>query len=109
MAESSRRALIGVTAHAQDQLGEVSSLELPPVGTRIRGGEAFGVIESLKAASDLFAPVSGEVVDVNLDLETAPERVNDDPYGTWLVAIVPDNPSDADALLSAAEYDELVA
>ena len=100
---------IGITHHAQEQLGDVVFLELPEAGDAITKGKAFGVIESVKAVSDLYAPLDGEVVEVNTDLVDAPEGVNQDPYGAaWLIKIKPANPADLDALLDAGGYKALL-
>jgi glycine cleavage system H protein len=97
----------GITGFAQEQLGDVVYIELPSVGQRIEAGQPFGVIESVKTASDLYAPVSGEVVEVHGELSTAPERVNQDPYeGGWLIKVRADAAAEVDRLLSAAEYGE---
>ena len=103
--------MIGITDHAQHELGDVVYVELPEVGSQVTQGSPFGVIESVKAASDLFAPLTGEVVAVNDDLESAPQLVNESPYGDgWIVTI---RPSRMDAeepqLLDAEAYAQLVA
>ncbi|HVP30533.1 MAG TPA: glycine cleavage system protein GcvH [Myxococcota bacterium] len=96
---------VGVTDYAQKQLGDVVFVELPAVGTAVEKGEPFGVIESVKAVSDLYAPVSGQVVEVNTDLVDHPELVNEDCYGDgWMLTIAVDDRSDYDALLDAAAY-----
>ena len=98
------RGKIGITDYAQKQLGDVVFVDLPAVGTRIVQGQSFGTIESVKAVSELFAPVSGEVVDVNTSLKAKPESVNADPHGSWLIVIKLANPSETGALLDAAQY-----
>lgn len=99
------RVVIGVTDFAQSQLGDIVFLELPKVGQRIVKGDAFGVIESVKAVSDLFAPVSGEVVELNGQLEDAPEVVNADCYGDgWILAVEGTEESDLEELMDAAAY-----
>ncbi|MBI4637331.1 MAG: glycine cleavage system protein GcvH [Candidatus Rokubacteria bacterium] len=104
------RVRVGITAYAQEQLGDVVFVELPKVGARVAQRQAFGVVESVKAVSDLFAPVAGEVVAVNTDLPTAPEVVNQDPYGRgWMIVIVPSNAGEWGGLLSAAQYEEFLA
>ena len=101
---------VGVTDHAQEQLGDVVFLELPEVGTVIERGEPFGVVESVKAVSDLFGPLDGEVVAINTDLVDAPEGINSEPYGIgWLLKMKLKNPGDVDELLDAAAYAELIA
>jgi glycine cleavage system H protein len=100
------RARVGITHFAQDQLGDVVFVELPKVGTRVRQMETFGVVESVKAVSDLFAPLSGEVVEVNQGLVAHPEQVNRDPYGDgWLIVIALAEPAELGNLLSAADYE----
>ncbi len=94
---------IGITNHAQDSLGDIVFVELPKVGTEIAVGKAFGTVESVKAVSDLFAPVSGTVTAVNESLATAPEQVNKDAHGAWMVKIKVKNPAEMNALLSAAD------
>ena len=97
--------VVGITAFAQDQLGDIVYVELPKAGTRIEAGQAFGVVESVKTASDLYAPVSGEVVEVNAQLADEPQVVNDDPYSAgWMIKIRADDPAQVDALLSADQY-----
>jgi len=104
------RARIGITAFAQEQLGDVVFVELPKVGARVTAMKTFGVVESVKAVSDLFAPVSGEVVEANPDLPKSPELVNTDPYGKgWMLVIRMSNPKEMDGLMSAADYEKLVA
>lgn len=96
---------IGITDHAQAQLGDLVFVELPPVGSALVGQEEFGVVESVKAASDLYAPLGGRVVAVNENLRDAPELVNQDPYGDgWLVKLEPGNAGELDSLLGAAAY-----
>src|SRR5204863_9470606 len=96
------RVRIGITAFAQEQLGDVVFVELPKVGAKVTQKQTFGVVESVKAVSDLFAPVTGEVAEVNAALATAPETVNQDPYGKgWMLLVKPSSPSEWDALLTA--------
>ena len=103
-------AVVGITNFAQDQLGDVVYVELPKVGERVEAAKSFGVIESVKTASDLFAPVSGVVEAVNAALTGGPEQVNDSPYeGGWLIKVKPDNPADIDALMTAQQYADQVA
>jgi glycine cleavage system H protein len=102
------QATIGITDYAQAQLGDVVFVELPAVGRKITQGEVFGTIESVKAVSELYAPVSGEVVAVNDALSTAPESVNKDPHGAWIIKVKPSNAGDVDALLDATAYGMLV-
>jgi len=97
--------VIGITAYAADELGDIVFVELPRPGRKLAAHEVFGVIESVKTASDLFTPVAGEVVAVNPDLTGAPELVNGEPYaGGWMIRIRPDDAAAADALLDAAAY-----
>src|SRR5262249_20722062 len=104
------RVRVGITAFAQEQLGDVVFVELPKAGSRVRASQTFGVVESVKAVSDLFAPVSGEVVEVNAELTQKPETVNQDPYGRgWMLVVQPANPSEWDQLLTAAQYEQLIA
>ena len=104
------RGTLGITDHAQNQLGDVVFLELPEVGGRLQAGESFGTVESVKAVSELYAPVSGEVVEVNSALLDAPEKVNEDPHGeAWMVVVKLDDAAAVDALLDAAEYQKHVA
>jgi glycine cleavage system H protein len=96
---------IGITDHAQEALGDVVFLELPAVGRVVKAGESIAVIESVKAASDIYAPVSGEIVAANEDAVNAPESVNADAYATWLFKIKPSDAAELAALLDAAAYD----
>jgi glycine cleavage system H protein len=101
---------IGITKYAGEQLGDVVFVELPKVGTKVTAMKTFGVVESVKAVSDLFAPVSGEVVEVNAELPKQPELVNTDPYGKgWMLVIRMASPKDVDGLMSAADYEKLIA
>jgi len=101
-------ASVGITDFAQRQLGDVVFVELPLVGRTLKQGEVFGTIESVKAVSELFAPVSGEVTAVNADLGTHPEAVNGKPHETWMIRVRPSNPAEAGGLLDASAYMELV-
>jgi len=104
------QARIGITAFAQEQLGDVVFVELPKVGAKVSGAKTFGVVESVKAVSDLYAPLSGEVVEVNGELTKKPETVNTDPYGQgWMIVVKLSNPAEADGLLSAEAYQQLIA
>jgi glycine cleavage system H protein len=96
---------VGITFHAQKELGDIVYVDLPRVGAAITAGASFGSVESVKAVSDLFAPVTGEVLEVNSSLATAPEKLNADPHGeAWLIKVKLSNPSDKSGLMSAAEY-----
>lgn len=100
------RARVGITHYAQDQLGDVVFVELPKIGTRVRHMQSFGVVESVKAVSDLFAPLSGGVVEVNQNLTQRPEQVNHDPYGAgWLIVIDMSDPKELNALMNATDYE----
>lgn len=99
------RGRVGITHYAQDQLGDVVFVELPKKGRELRQMEAFGVVESVKAVSDLYSPVSGEVVEVNTALEKQPELVNQDPYGKgWMIVVKVRNAKELDALMTAQQY-----
>jgi glycine cleavage system H protein len=98
---------VGITDFAQQQLGDVVYVELPEVGTTLTVGQPFGTIESVKAVSELFAPVSGTVVDVNTALKDRPDAVNSAPHDTWMIKVQLGNPGDVAALLGAAEYEAL--
>jgi glycine cleavage system H protein len=100
----------GITDHAQEELSDVVYVELPEVGATFKKGDQFGVIESVKAASDLYMPMGGEIVAVNQDLVTSPEIVNQDPYGKgWMIKYRPSDASEWDALMSGQEYEQSVA
>ena len=101
-------ATIGITDYAQAQLGDVVFVELPAIGRTIKQGEVFGTIESVKAVSELYAPVSGEVVAVNDALSTSPESVNKDPHGAWIIKVKPSNAGELGSLLDATAYGALV-
>ena len=104
------RARIGITSFALEELGDVVFVELPKVGAKVAAMKTFGVVESVKAVSDLFAPVSGDVVEVNADLTKKPETVNSDPYGQgWMILVKMSSPKDLDALMGAADYEKLIA
>ena len=100
---------IGITNHAQDSLGDIVFVELPKVGTEITAGKTFGTVESVKAVSDLYAPVSGTVTAVNEALATSPELVNKDAHGSWMVKITLKDPGQLNALLSAADYEKFAS
>lgn len=96
---------IGITDHAQNELGDIVYVDLPKPGLTVAPGDTLGSVESVKAVSDIYSPVSGEVVDVNPDLSAAPEKLNADPHGAaWLVKVKLSNPAELAALLSAADY-----
>ena len=99
---------VGITDYAQVQLGDVVYIELPEVGAKLKQGQSFGTIESVKAVSELYSPVTGEVVEVNAALKDKPETVNKDPHASWMVVIKLSTPGEAGALLDAAQYQDLV-
>jgi glycine cleavage system H protein len=102
-------ATVGITAHAQNQLGDVVYVELPKVGDKFEAAEPFGSVESVKAVSEIYMPVSGTVTGVNESLNDSPELVNEDPYGDgWMIRISIDNPAQVDALLTSIEYDDYI-
>ncbi len=98
-------ATIGITFHAQHELGDIVYVDLPKVGTKVETGKTFGSVESVKAVSDIHAPVSGEVVEINDVLASAPEKLNEDPHGAaWLIKVRVEKPAEVNSLLSAADY-----
>ncbi|MFJ6565779.1 glycine cleavage system protein GcvH [Streptomyces sp. NPDC091412] len=107
-AEADGTLAIGITDHAQNALGDIVFLELPKVGKQVKAGDAVGVVESVKAATDIYSPVTGEVVAINTDAADAPEEVNSDPYGTWLFKIKLADGATIDNLLDAAAYEKLI-
>ncbi len=102
--EADGTVTVGISDHAQEALGDVVFVELPEVGKTLAAGQEAGVVESVKAASDIYAPVSGEVIAVNDALADTPEDVNNDPYGSWFFKLKPSNPAELDKLLDAAGY-----
>jgi glycine cleavage system H protein len=104
-----KTATIGITSYAQDSLGDIVFVELPKVGTELSAGKTFGSVESVKAVSDLYAPASGTVTEVNGELATAPEKINKDAHSAWMIKIALKNPGDLNSLLSAADYEKFVA
>jgi glycine cleavage system H protein len=103
-------ATVGLTDHAQEQLGEIVFIELPAVGDKVSKDDPFGVVESVKAVSDIYAPVSGTVIAINEDLPESPETVNEDPYGDgWLIKVEMSDTTDLDDLMDDEEYDEMIA
>ena len=101
---------VGITHHAQDLMGDMVFVDLPQAGTKVTSGKECGVVESVKAASDVYAPVSGEIVEANAALSDSPETVNKDPYGSgWMFRLKPANQAELDALLDAKAYEALVA
>ena len=106
--EADGTVTVGISFHAQEQLGDMVFVELPVAGRQLARGEECAVVESVKAASDVYAPVAGKVMDVNGELEGAPEQINTDPYGAWMFRLQPDSVAELDALLDAAAYAALV-
>jgi glycine cleavage system H protein len=102
------RGRVGITDYAQKQLGDVVYVELPDVGATLKAGQSFGTIESVKAVSELYAPVSGEVLEVNLALKDRPEAVNADPHRSWMIVMKLTQPLEVEGLLDATQYGELV-
>lgn len=102
--------VVGISDYAQESLSDIVYVELPEVGDTFERAESFGVVESVKAASDLYMPVGGEIVAVNTELEDAPELVNQDPYGAgWMIRVAPSDPAEFDELLDGGAYEALVA
>jgi glycine cleavage system H protein len=102
-------ATIGITDYAQQSLGDIVFVETPKVGAELTAGKTFGTVESVKAVSDLFAPASGTVTEVNGELATSPEKVNSDAHAAWMLKMTLKNPSEIEALLSAADYEKFIA
>jgi glycine cleavage system H protein len=105
---SGNRGRVGITDYAQQQLGDVVYIDLPEAGATLKLGQSFGTIESVKAVSELYSPVSGEVVEVNTALKDKPETVNSDPHGSWMIVVKLANPGEATTLLDAGQYQDLV-
>jgi len=104
-----KNATVGITTYAQDSLGDIVFVELPKVGSEITAGKTFGTVESVKAVSELFAPASGTVTEVNGELATAPEKINKDAHSAWLLKMTLKDPNELNSLLSAADYEKFVA
>ncbi|MGC2743975.1 MAG: glycine cleavage system protein GcvH [Candidatus Angelobacter sp.] len=102
-------AIVGITDHAQESLGDIVFVELPKVGAQVEAGKSFGTVESVKAVSELYAPASGKVVEVNESLNQSPEAVNQDAHAAWMIKLELTNPSQADALMSADDYEKYIA
>ncbi len=102
-------AIIGITDHAQHEMGDLSYVDMPEVDDELEKGEEFGAVESVKAASDLYSPVSGTVVEINEDLEDAPELLNQDAFANWIIKVEMSDPSELDGLMNAAAYEEMCA
>jgi glycine cleavage system H protein len=107
--EADGTATIGITFHAQEQLGDIVFVQYPEVGRTLAQGEECGVIESVKAAADIYSPLSGEVVAINEQLETTPQAINEDAYGAWIFRLRPSQPAEIDGLLDAAAYEKVAA
>jgi glycine cleavage system H protein len=106
---SGTTATVGITHYAQESLGDIVFVETPKVGAELTVGKTFGTVESVKAVSDLFAPASGTVTEVNAALATSPENVNKDAHGSWMLKMTLKNPGELDGLMSAADYEKFVA
>jgi len=104
-----KSATVGITNHAQEALGDIVFVELPKPGTEVAKGKTFGSVESVKAVSDLYAPASGAVTEVNGELATAPEKINQDAHGAWMIKLTLKDPNELNGLLSAADYEKFVA
>jgi glycine cleavage system H protein len=104
---SGAQAHVGITDYAQKQLGDIVYLELPDVGRTFNKGDVFGTVESVKAVSELYSPISGEVVEVNSSLAQKPEAVNSSPHDSWMIVLKPSNPAETGELLDSAQYTEL--
>jgi glycine cleavage system H protein len=104
-----KNATIGITDYAQQSLGDIVFVDLPKVGSEISSRKSFGSVESVKAVSDLYAPVSGTVIELNADLATAPEKINKDANNAWMIKITLKDPAELNSLLSAADYEKFVA
>jgi len=104
-----KNATIGITNYAQESLGDIVFVELPKVGAELTAGKPFGSVESVKAVSDLYAPTSGIVKEVNGELATSPEKINKDPYGTWMIKLELKDPNELNGLLPTADYEKFIA
>ncbi len=100
---------VGITDYAQGSLGDIVYVDLPRAGDAVTAGATFGSVESVKAVSDLFSPVSGKVTAVNEELKTAPDKINEDPHGAWIIKVELSNPAELDALLDATAYEAFIA
>ena len=104
-----KSATVGITNYAQESLGDIVFVDLPKVGAELSAGKTFGSVESVKAVSDLYAPASGTVTEVNGELATAPEKINKDAHGSWMLKMNLKNPDELNSLLSAADYEKFVS
>ena len=103
------KAVIGITDYAQGQLGDVIFIEFPKVGQEVNAGDVFGEVEAVKTVSELYAPISGTIIELNEELENSPDLVNNDPYGDgWIIKISPNNPDERDELMNFLSYEELI-
>ena len=101
--------VFGISDHAQEAMSDLVYVELPKIGQLLKAGEVFGIVESVKAASDVYAPISGEVIEINESLPATPETINQDPYaGGWMIKVKPSNPAELDALMDAASYEQFL-
>ncbi len=107
--ENDGTVTVGITDHAQEQLGDIVFVEAPQPGRKVKAGEAVGVVESVKAASDIYAPIAGEILAANKELGDSPEKVNEDAFAAWMFRIKPTNPLEVDKLLDAAGYEKAAA
>jgi glycine cleavage system H protein len=103
------KGTIGITDYAQNSLGDIVFVDAPKVGAKVEKGGVFGSVESVKAVSDLYSPVSGTVTEVNEELKNSPEKINTDAHSTWIIKVELSNPSEVDSLLSAADYEKFIA
>lgn len=100
---------VGITDYAQEKLHEIVMVELPSVGTKVKAGDVFGTVDSVKATSDLFSPISGEVIEINTGLDEAPEKVNNDPYGEgWMIILKLNDNKEIEGLMTATDYEKLI-
>jgi glycine cleavage system H protein len=104
-----KTATVGITNYAQEQLGDIVFVELPKVGAEVTKGKSFGTVESVKSVSEIFAPVSGKVIAVNESLASAPEKINNDAHGSWMIRIEAQDAGEANGLLSAVDYEKFIA
>ena len=104
-----KTATVGITNYAQEQLGDIVFVELPKPGADVTKGKSFGTVESVKSVSEIYSPVSGKVVAVNEALATAPEKINSDAHGSWMIRIETKDPAESNGLLSAADYEKFIA
>src|SRR5258708_17931198 len=106
---SGNTGLVGITDHAQESLGDIVFVELPKVGAQLQAGKSFGTVESVKAVSELYAPASGKVIEINESLNQTPESINKDAQGAWMIKLELSSPKEEDALLSAEQYEKYIA